>query len=29
VFYEEPIATPDFAREPMRVVRFCAEKADR
>jgi len=26
VHYEEPIATPDFAREPMRVVRFCAEK---
>ena len=26
VHYEEPIATPDFAKEPMRVVRFCGEK---
>jgi len=26
VRYEEPIAQPDFAKEPMRVVRFCAEK---
>lgn len=26
VYYEEPVATPDFAQEPMRVVRFCAEK---
>ena len=24
--YEEPIAQPDFAKGPMRVVRFCAEK---
>jgi len=26
VHYEEPVAIPDFAQEPMRVVRFCAEK---
>jgi SAM-dependent methyltransferase len=26
VHYEEPIATPDFAQEPMRVVRYCGEK---
>jgi len=29
VHYEEPIATPDFAQEPMRVVRFCGEKPAR
>ena len=29
VHYEEPVATPDFAQEPMRVVRFCAEKPAR
>lgn len=26
VRYEEPIALPDFAKQPMRIVRFCAEK---
>ncbi|HVN19291.1 MAG TPA: class I SAM-dependent methyltransferase [Dongiaceae bacterium] len=26
IHYEEPIATPDFAQEPMRIVRYCAEK---
>lgn len=28
IHYEEPIATPDFAQEPMRVVRYCGVKAD-
>lgn len=27
VYYEEPVATPDFAQGAMRVVRFCAEKS--
>lgn len=26
IHYEEPVATPDFAQEPMRVVRYCAEE---
>lgn len=26
VHYDEPIAQPDFAPQPMRIVRFCAEK---
>jgi len=26
VRYEEPIAMPDFAQKPVRVVRFCAQK---
>jgi SAM-dependent methyltransferase len=26
VHYEEPIATPDFAQESMRIVRYCGEK---
>ena len=28
VRYEEPIATPDFAQKPARVVRFCAQKPE-
>jgi hypothetical protein len=24
--YEEPVAQPDFAPKPTRVVRFCAQK---
>ena len=28
VHYEEPIAMPDFAPKPARVVRFCALKPE-
>jgi len=28
VHYEEPIALPDFAQKPARVVRFCAQKPE-
>jgi SAM-dependent methyltransferase len=28
VYYAEPIAQPDFAPAPVRVVRFCAQKPD-
>lgn len=28
LYYEEPIAMPDFASRPVRIVRFCAQKPE-